>query len=853
MTITTSDKTYNGSAQTLTSVSASGVSTWTLGYTTSSSSTSPTWLNAKTNLSATNVGTTYYIWVKWTADSNHSNSESGSKTTKTAKISQRTVTITAPTRTNVTYNGSAQTIFAAGSCTAGGTMYYSDTNKTFSTSTWSKTIPTPNQTSAGTYTLYYYCHVSDTTNNTGTNINTIKSINATVYQKAVTYTATNQSKTYNGTALTATNTATLTSGSLVSGHEATVTCSGSQTNAGSSTKTLTSVIIKSGTTDVTSNYNVSYVNGTLTVNKKSTTITYNPSNLTVQALNSATYLNELTRVEYTKPTAGSGSAGCVITSIKNSSGQNATTISLQQPYLRLDASTPVGTYTVTMTASCDNNHTADTVSKSFTVTVVADQANSSWDGVLSLNNTSALSAGEDSRTITWGNIHKTWKYGGGVHSRMSGSANLTISCTNSTYGGLVTLSKTSYSNSSSTTTTTLSKATCGGTTFSSNVTFTIYLRTSDGTAVKSIQITGSKNTSTTTVVSIMYYGQPTLTLVSGSMGAGATTAQMSCNANNLAIINVKYDSTYSTNISGTTKASTSWVLTAQSCVGGATRFSQSGDRLTHTTMGTTVGQDMAVLKLYNLDNNSTTTTSAVVTNNRVHTLTSVSMTYNTANYAASSQNTPTIKYNTSYNYTSGASGGTTTNNTASSITGATFTKSFSVTKSDSNASVNTSTGVVTWNYLNNTGVSRDVQVKCTGKLTSSGNSTSLSVYANAIQSTQPVLRVDFINKQSIPSGVTVTVNSTSGTVGVMNSSTAVNGSFYITSNSTSITFTVVVSGTRGARVVCDYNNGTGTSGSDKTISSTQSGTNQYTGTGTFTVSRSSTGILGQAIVYITVS
>ena len=181
----------------------------------------------------------------------------------------------------------------------------------------------------------------------------------------------------------------------------------------------------------------------------------------------------MTRVEFTKPTAGSGSAGCTIASIKNSSGQNVTTISLQYPYLRLDASTPVGKYTVTMNASCDGNHTADIVTKSYTLTVVADQANSSWNGTLSLNNTSALSAGEDSRTITWGNIHKTWKYGGGVYTTMSGSANLTISCTNSTYGGLVTLSKTSYSNSSSTTTTTLSKATCGGTTFSSNVTHSI--------------------------------------------------------------------------------------------------------------------------------------------------------------------------------------------------------------------------------------------------------------------------------------------------------------------------------------------------------------------------------------------
>jgi hypothetical protein len=90
------------------------------------------------------------------------------------------VTVTAPTKTDRTYNGSAQTIFAAGSCTTGGTMYYSDTNKTFSTSTWSTSLPYTQKTDYGTYTIYYYCHVTDTANNTGSDINTIKSVSATI-------------------------------------------------------------------------------------------------------------------------------------------------------------------------------------------------------------------------------------------------------------------------------------------------------------------------------------------------------------------------------------------------------------------------------------------------------------------------------------------------------------------------------------------------------------------------------------------------------------------------------------------------------------------------------------------------
>lgn len=108
------------------------------------------------------------------------NYKSYTATSKQITISQRTVTITAPTKSNKTYTGSSQTIFVKGSCTDGGVMYYSDTNKAFSTSTWSTSLPYSKKTAVGTYTLYYYCYVSDTTNNKGTGINTISSISATI-------------------------------------------------------------------------------------------------------------------------------------------------------------------------------------------------------------------------------------------------------------------------------------------------------------------------------------------------------------------------------------------------------------------------------------------------------------------------------------------------------------------------------------------------------------------------------------------------------------------------------------------------------------------------------------------------
>ena len=107
-------------------------------------------------------------------------------TSKQITISKRTVNVVAPTKTDRAYTGSAQTIFAAGSCTAGGTMYYSDTDKTFSPSTWSTSLPYTQQTAPGRYTIYYYCYVADTTNNTGAKINTKFSISASIGKNATT-------------------------------------------------------------------------------------------------------------------------------------------------------------------------------------------------------------------------------------------------------------------------------------------------------------------------------------------------------------------------------------------------------------------------------------------------------------------------------------------------------------------------------------------------------------------------------------------------------------------------------------------------------------------------------------------
>ena len=95
-------------------------------------------------------------------------------------VKKKTVTFTVPTlKSVVAYTRSPQTLVNAGSCTAGGTMYYyvstSATAPTsFSTTTWSTTVPS--KTNAGTYYLWYYVYVSDTGAYTGTGINTVTKV-----------------------------------------------------------------------------------------------------------------------------------------------------------------------------------------------------------------------------------------------------------------------------------------------------------------------------------------------------------------------------------------------------------------------------------------------------------------------------------------------------------------------------------------------------------------------------------------------------------------------------------------------------------------------------------------------------
>jgi len=212
-------------------------------------------------------------------------------------IQKRTVSITAPTLTTgtLTYDGTAKTLANAGSCTAGGTMYYyvgtSSTAPTFSISTWSTSMPTKTDANNGNpYYIYWYCYVSDTANNQGTNINTVKSLGSRTINKATnpitwgttgswqpTYSTSDQSTSIvTPTSAQGTVTYSLTSqkqGSTAVSYFSVNSSSGAITMAASTPANVYTVVVKA-TAAGNGNYNSGYKERTITVTEK-VTITLN--------------------------------------------------------------------------------------------------------------------------------------------------------------------------------------------------------------------------------------------------------------------------------------------------------------------------------------------------------------------------------------------------------------------------------------------------------------------------------------------------------------------------------------------------------------------------------------------------
>ena len=258
----------------------------------------------------------------------------GNKNTKTtsSNITVAKVAATNPTLSAYTgvYDGTSHTIGVSGG--SGGTIEYSTDNKT-----WTTTKPT--RTNAGTTTVYVRV-TGDSNHNTTSAISTKIEIS----QRSTTCTSSGGSKEYDGTALVNKTGGSCTN--LVSGHSATLTNTGSITNVGTTPNTISSVVIKNGTTDVSENYAITKVGGSLTITKTAAT------NPTLSA-----YTGVYDGTSHTIGVSG-GNGGTIEYSTDNK------TWTTTKP-----TRTDVGTTTVYVRVTGDSNHNTTTaISSTITIT-----------------------------------------------------------------------------------------------------------------------------------------------------------------------------------------------------------------------------------------------------------------------------------------------------------------------------------------------------------------------------------------------------------------------------------------------------------------------------------------------------
>ena len=296
-------------------------------------------------------------------------------------VKKKTVTFTVPTLKSVEpYTRSPQTLVNAGSCTTGGTMYYyvstSATAPTsFSTTTWSTTVPSKKD--AGTYYLWYYVYVSDTGTYTGTGINTVTkvgvgSVNIPQRTPVLSTSPTKRGNwTYNGTEY-----ALASGGAMKHSSTDSTAVSGTFTyakakNAGTYTASW------SFTPTDTKNYkSVSGNVGTVTVSQAPGTVTHTLTNRSLYCTSTA---KAMTSTDAQKSTEA------VLTSVSTNTGQTISrsmtvkkgSVSVSNWTLNSNGTVTIpsgqasGTYTVTIAVSVPNstNYTSASSTKSATVTI----------------------------------------------------------------------------------------------------------------------------------------------------------------------------------------------------------------------------------------------------------------------------------------------------------------------------------------------------------------------------------------------------------------------------------------------------------------------------------------------------
>ena len=162
--------------------------------------------------------------------------------------------------TGYTYGGTKNNPTISGNTGNGEvTYYYNTTNSNTNGTLWS-TVASSTSLNVGTY--YMYAVVSATTNYNGA---TTSAVPFAITKRAITVKANDASKEYDTLPLT-NNTYTVTSGSVAQNQEMTVTIEGTITKVGSVPNTITNIIIKDESGNyVTTNYDITKVNGTLTI------------------------------------------------------------------------------------------------------------------------------------------------------------------------------------------------------------------------------------------------------------------------------------------------------------------------------------------------------------------------------------------------------------------------------------------------------------------------------------------------------------------------------------------------------------------------------------------------------------
>ena len=296
-------------------------------------------------------------------------------------VNKKTVTFTVPTLKSVEpYTRSPQTLVNAGSCTTGGTMYYyvstSATAPTsFSTTTWSTTVPSKKD--AGTYYLWYYVYVSDTDTYTGTGINTVTKVgtgSVTIPQQTPVLSTSPTKRgnwTYNGTEYE------LASGGAMK-HSSTddTPVSGTFTYAKAKDAGTYTASWSFTPTDTKNYKSVSGNVGTVTVSQAPGTVTHTLTNRSLYCTSTAKAMTSTDSQKSTEAvlTSTSTNTGQTISrsmTVKNGSVSVSNWTLNSNGTVTIPSGQASGTYTVTIAVSVPNstNYTSASSTKSATVTI----------------------------------------------------------------------------------------------------------------------------------------------------------------------------------------------------------------------------------------------------------------------------------------------------------------------------------------------------------------------------------------------------------------------------------------------------------------------------------------------------